>query len=123
MIRAFLERSDFIGLRRKLGSMDTRALAAAYAGLAPMERLVMFKLLAPAAALSLCRCLAPAEVYFLLCGFPLHSIAPVLDGLEGWQRASFHEGPRGLHDEMLGLLSGMTALKAQSDLPVRAASS
>ncbi|MBI5210985.1 MAG: hypothetical protein HY927_13530 [Elusimicrobia bacterium] len=105
VIRPFFERSDFIGLRRKLGAMDTDALAAAYAGLAPMERLVMFKLLAPAAALALCRRLVPAEVYFLLCGFPLQSIAPVLDGLEGWQRASFHESPRGLHDEMLSFLA------------------
>ncbi|MFA6316690.1 MAG: hypothetical protein WC943_04670 [Elusimicrobiota bacterium] len=96
-----LERRDFSGLRHALQSCGPEDLAAWLPSRAPLEKLACFKLMRHETALALFRLLPFSERYFLVCGFPLQSLAPLLSELSGLQRALFHESPPALRDMML----------------------
>ncbi|MBI5882512.1 MAG: hypothetical protein HZB91_05345 [Elusimicrobia bacterium] len=100
-LRLLLEDKDISGLRHAISSSGTEELAALFPGLAPMEKLACFKLMKYETAVAMFQRLSFSERYFLLCGFPLQSIAPLLSGLDGWQRTLFHESPPVLFDRLL----------------------
>src|SRR5688572_17995187 len=86
----------------ELGAVMARVklaeLSLAWPRLEPMEKLVLFKLLDAPRALEFYARLPFGEKYFLLCGFPLQSIAPVLDGLSPAERRRFVQLPREFYD-------------------------
>ena len=74
-----------------------------------MQKLVVFKLLDAPRALELYGTLPFREKYFLLMGFPLNSIAPVLEGLSAAQRRHFVQLPRQSYDRMFRQLISESA--------------
>ncbi|MBI5625172.1 MAG: hypothetical protein HY924_15450 [Elusimicrobia bacterium] len=100
-VRALLRAGDYSGLRRALEAGRPEDLAELLPGLAPLEKLACFKLMRPEAAAVVFSRLPFSERYFFLCGFPQQSMAPLLEGLSGWQRSLFHASPPALFDRML----------------------
>ena len=103
--RKLLQAADYARLSLALRDADLRALAGAWARFAPLEKLVLFKLLDPPRALEFYARLAFRDRYDLLCGFPLNSIAPVLEDLPPAQRRPFKQLPRECYDRMFRLLA------------------
>jgi Mg/Co/Ni transporter MgtE len=98
--RRLLEQRAYAEIRRKLAAAGTPELAAAWAELTPLQRLTLFKLLDAARALEFYEALPFADRYFLLGGFPLQAIAPVLEDLEPSARRLFVQLPRGSWERM-----------------------
>lgn len=80
---------DYAGLRAWLKSADRARLARGWARLEPLHKLVAFKLLDAASAMEFYRVLPFREKYFLLSGFPLDAIAPVLESAPAAARRQF----------------------------------
>ena len=80
--------------------------AEAWKELGPIEKLALFKLMEPRRALAFYGSLDFREKYFLLCGYELGSLAPVLEGLDPKRRLLFLEFPPGAYDRMLRSLLG-----------------
>lgn len=99
-ISELLRRRDYAAVENALQTADLGALAQEWADLAPLERLVAFKLLDAPRALDLYERLPFKDKYHLLCGFPLQSIAPVLEGLPLGERRRFVQLPREFYDRM-----------------------
>lgn len=104
-----VEARDYAGLEERLAAMKTAELAAAWPPLTAMQRLVCFKLLDAARALELYEALPFREKYELLCGFPLQSIAPVLEPLSLAERRRFVALPRDFYERMFRLLAAEQA--------------
>lgn len=100
VLEALIERKDYGGLRRALAEADRETLAEAWPRFRPLEKLVLFKLMDAPAALEFYRGLPFKERYFLLCGFPLNSIAPVLEEASPAERRLFVQLPREFYDRM-----------------------
>jgi len=100
-----LSLDDYAALEKSLAEADLAELAASWSALAPMRKLVAFKLLDAPRALELYEKLPFAERYFLLCGFPLQSIAPILEKLSPLERRLFVQLPRGFYDRMFRMLA------------------
>lgn len=109
-LRTLLRARDYAALEPELAAAALPALAKAWPALEPMEKLVAFKLLGAARALELYALLPFAERYFLLGGFPLQSIAPVLEGLGPLERRRFVQLPRDFYDQMFRRLVDDTAV-------------
>ena len=75
-------------------------LAKTWTKLPALDKLVAFKRLDAPRALEFYTLLPFNEKYFLLCGFPLQSIAPVLEGLPLGQRRRFVSLPREFYERM-----------------------
>ena len=99
-LEALLSRKDYGGLRRALGKAEREALAEVWPRFRPLERLVLFKLMDAPAALEFYRELPFKERYLLLCGFPLNSIAPILEEVGPAERRLFVQLPREFYDRM-----------------------
>lgn len=109
--RGLLEKRAYAEIRRKLAAVGTPELRAAWAGLSPLQKLTLFKLLDASRAMEFYDSLPFAERYFLLGGFPLQSIAPVLEDLEPSARRLFVQLPRGDWERMFrGLDAARKAL-------------
>lgn len=113
--RLFEEKS-YSELKKALAAMDDEPLASAWPQLGPLEKLAFFKLMDPPRALAFYGGLSFKEKYFLLCGFPLNSIAPLLEGLEAGQRRLFHQMPRDFYDRMFRQL---VSERVEMDIPLR----
>lgn len=83
-----------------MSSANLAELAIAWPKLKPLQKLTLFKLLDAPRALEFYARLPFDEKYFLLCGFPLQSIAPVLEGLSSADRRRFVQLPREFYDRM-----------------------
>lgn len=95
-----LRARDFAALEAELSLAPLDALASWWPQLSPLDKLVAFKLLDAPRALDFYTRLSFKEKYFLLCGFPLQSIAPVLEGLAPGQKRHFVQLPREFYDKM-----------------------
>lgn len=76
-----------------------------WAGLSPLHKLTVFKLLAPEAALAFFKTLGFDDRYLLFCGFEHGSIAPVTSELPPARRAVFEKLGPDAYSEMLRSLS------------------
>src|SRR5689334_5419950 len=81
-----LETKDYAGLEQLMIDADLEHLAGIWPKFKPMEKLILFKLLDAARAMEFYGMLPFKEKYYLLCGFPLNSIAPVLENLDAAER-------------------------------------
>jgi Mg/Co/Ni transporter MgtE len=95
-----LSARDFAAVDAALAAASIDELAQAWPDLLPMDQLVAFKLLDAPRGLELYSAVAFKDKYFLLCGFPLQSIAPVLEGLSPEDRRRFVQLPRDFYDKM-----------------------
>jgi len=69
-----------------------------------MSKLVLFKLMDANRAMAFYASLPMKEKYYLLCGFPLSAIAPILEDLEPSRRRVFTQLPREFYDRMFKLV-------------------
>ncbi len=99
-----LRRRDFASLKRSLARASSSTLARDWPALAPMDKLAIFKLLDEAPLLDLFANLPFEEQYFLLGGFEMGSIAPLLSGLPAKERALFRDSPRSLYGRLIKLM-------------------
>jgi Mg/Co/Ni transporter MgtE len=104
-IEALLRAKDYAALEKQLSALPLKELAAAWPRLGRLDKLVVFKLLDAPRALELYGLLPFDEKYYLLCGFPLQSIAPVLEDLALAQRRHFVQLPRESYDVMFRQLA------------------
>ncbi len=107
---------DYAGLESSLASAALADVAQLWTQLEPMQKLVCFKVMDAPRALELYDALSFNEQYFLLCGFPLQSIAPVLEGLSPMERRVFVQLPRDFYDRMFRRL---IKTRAEMDVTVR----
>lgn len=98
-IAALAESADYAALK-ELAAERREELLASWGKLKPMDKLVVFKLMSAPAALEFYERLPFREKYFLLCGFPLQSIAPVLEAAGPAGRRLFVQLPREFYDRM-----------------------
>ena len=105
LLRRLLARRSYALLRSRLAGERLEFLLAAWPGLDPMSRLVLFKLMDPLRAMEFYGALPYADRYHLFCGFPLDAIAPVLEPLEESERRLFHKMPRDYYERMFRDLS------------------
>lgn len=87
-------------LKETLADTDRSELAEAWPRFKPLDKLVLFKLLDAQTALDFYTGLPFKERYYLLCGFPLDSIAPVLEAAPAADRRLFVQLPREFYDRM-----------------------
>lgn len=99
-IESLLKSRAYVELEQELASADLSELAGVWPKFGPMSKLVLFKLLDAARALEFYSCLPLKEKYYLLCGFPLSSIAPVLEDLSPVQRRLFVSLPKESYNRM-----------------------
>ncbi len=97
-IEALTERADYAALKELAARVDRVELLEAWEKLKPMDKLVVFKLMNAPAALEFYESVSFREKYFLLCGFPLQSIAPLLEAPA--ERRLFVSLPREFYDRM-----------------------
>ena len=88
--------------------LSLAGLAKAWSAFKPMTKLALFKLMDPPRALELYGLLPFDERFFLLCAFPLASIAPILETLSPSQKTLFHQMPREYYDRMFRQLVSQT---------------
>lgn len=100
VIMELLKKRAYAQLRRELATTPRAELAAHWPSLAPLEKLTLFKLLDATAAMELYDALPFEERYFLLGGFPLQSIAPILEDLPPVERRQFVQLPRDSYERM-----------------------
>ena len=91
---------DYAELRAHLVGCDRAQLERVWAQFKPMEKLVLLKLMDAASAYQFYSGLAFREKYYLLCGFPLTAIAPILEAAGPEQRRQFVSLPREFYDRM-----------------------
>lgn len=111
-----LRAADYPALEMLLAGTELEELAGAWTGFKPMEKLVVFKLLDARRAMDLYGLVGFKEKYYLLCGFPLNSIAPVLEDLVPVRRRLFVELPRECYDRMFRQL---VSERVELTVPVR----
>jgi Mg/Co/Ni transporter MgtE len=107
---------DYAALEELLAAAPLADTAQLWTQLEPMQKLVCFKVMDAPRAFELYEAVSFNEQYFLLCGFPLQSIAPVLEGLTPIQRRVFVQLPRDFYDRMFRIL---VKTRAELDVPIR----
>lgn len=98
--KTLLKRGDYAALEKAVAGADLQKIASLWSRLAPLQKLVVFKLLDAPRAMEFYGRLPFKEKYYLLCGFPLNAIAPVLEGLAPADRRRFVQLPRPFYDRM-----------------------
>lgn len=111
--RGLTRKGDYPGLKEMLDACDLGALVSGWTELEPMEKLVYFKLLDPERAMEFFGRLDFHEKYFLLGGFDLNSIAPILEALPEQNRVLFRPLETKHYDRMLQQLA-----RGQIDVPL-----
>ena len=99
-IEALFKDARYADLETLLADMDLENLIRLWPRFKPLEKLVLFKLLDAPRAMDFYGLLSFKEKYYLLCGFPLNTIAPILEGLKPSQRRIFVQLPRKFYDRM-----------------------
>jgi hypothetical protein len=100
-IGALIKSGAYGDLRVWLAAADRPALAHDWPRLTLLHKLVAFKLMDAASALAFYQLLPYQERYFLFSGFPLNSIAPVLEDAAPSLRRLFVQLPAKFHGVML----------------------
>jgi hypothetical protein len=100
-IGALIKSGAYGDLRVWLATADRSALAQDWPRLAPLHKLIVFKLMDATSALAFYRLLAYKEKYFLFSGFPLQSIAPVIEEASASVRRLFVQLPAKFYGVML----------------------
>lgn len=95
-----LDEADYASLERRVADAEPDALAKIWPQFLPLQKLVLFKLMDAPRALDFYGRLPVREKYFLLCGFSINSIAPILETLSPMQRRHFVQLPREFYDQM-----------------------
>lgn len=103
-VSALLSAKDYPALERELARAPAAEVASLWPELGALDKLVVFKLLDAARALEVFEKLPFSERYFVFSGFPLQSIAPVLEELTPAQRRPFVQLPRDHYERMFRLL-------------------
>jgi Mg/Co/Ni transporter MgtE len=103
--RRLIADKAFLVIRRELKAIDFDVLSECWPEFTPLEKLVLFKLQTPANALDFYEGLEADEQYFLLSGFEINTIAPLLEDLPEKSRALFQKLPESYYDKMLHLLA------------------
>jgi Mg/Co/Ni transporter MgtE len=109
MIARSVRAGDFAPLRAWLARADRGELARDWPRLAPLEKLAAFKLMDAVSALQFYRSLPYRERYFLFCGLPLQSIAPLIADAPASVRRLFVQLPAKSQGAMLADLGQETA--------------
>jgi Mg/Co/Ni transporter MgtE len=105
-IETLLKDAAYAELEELVSQAELAGLAELWAQFGAMSKLVLFKLLDADRALKFYALLPMKEKYYLLCGFPMQSIAPVLETLKPAERRVFVSLPREFYDRMFrGLVS------------------
>ena len=99
-LQALLAAREYAVLEEELAQAPLAPLAKLWKTLEPLAQLTAFKLLDAPRALEFYGLLSFKEKYLLLCGFPLQSIAPSLEGLTISERRRFVQLPREFYDRM-----------------------
>ena len=100
-IGGFARAGAYGELRAWLAQADREDLARGWPRLAPLHKLIAFKLMDAVSALAFYRRLPYREKYFLFSGFPLQSIAPVIAEAPASVRRLFVQLPAKFHGLML----------------------
>jgi len=100
MFKDFLQAGNYVELKNFLGGPERSRLSSSWPGFKPLEKLILFKLMEIPQAMEFYESLSFQERYFLFCGFPLDSIAPILENLDPTQRRLFRQWPREFYDRM-----------------------
>ena len=100
LIEGLLQRADYLELEKIVADVNLKKLAEAWPNFKPLDKLVLFKLLDAPRAMDFYGSLGFKEKYYLLCGFPLSTIAPVLEKLSAAERRVFVQLPREFYDRM-----------------------
>lgn len=103
--RRLVVEKEFAALRAKLEGCDLASLAEVWTEFQPLEKLVLFKLLAAPRAFEFYEIVDFDAKYFLLSAFDLNTIAPVLEGLPVETGALFRALPAAYYDRMLHTLA------------------
>ena len=99
-LETLLKSSAYAELEQVIASADLVELAAIWPQFGAMSKLVLFKLMDAPRAIEFYESLPLKEKYYLLCGFPLSAIAPVLEGLSQAQRRLFVSLPKESYNRM-----------------------
>jgi len=100
-VGGFVQAGAYADLRAWLARADREDLARGWPRLAPLHKLIAFKLMDAVSALAFFRRLPYRERYFLFSGFPLQSIAPVIAQAPASVRRLFVQLPAKFHGLML----------------------
>lgn len=99
-IETLLKNRAYVELEQVVADAELAELAALWPQFGPMSKLVLFKLMDASRAMDFYESLPLKEKYYLLCGFPLSSIAPVLEALSPVQRRLFVCLPKESYNRM-----------------------
>jgi Mg/Co/Ni transporter MgtE len=99
-LESLLKGSAYPELEQIMAGVDLAELASIWPQFGAMSKLVLFKLIDAQRALEFYEMLPLKEKYYLLCGFPLQSIAPVLEKLSPIQRRLFVSLPKEFYNRM-----------------------
>ena len=105
-LQELLKAREVAALEAELTDAALPELVAVWMQLGALDKLVAFKLLDAPRAMELYALLPYREKYYLFCGFPLQSIAPVLEALAPRERRCFVQLPREFYDTMFRQLVG-----------------
>lgn len=99
-VLSLIRKRTYAQAKELLGRVDFRLLASEWPAFRPIEKLLAFKLMEPGRASEYFAVLPFEDKYFLYCGAPLETIAPILEDLPAPQRRLFHQLPRGFAEKM-----------------------
>ncbi|MBI3552886.1 MAG: hypothetical protein HY077_10245 [Elusimicrobia bacterium] len=99
-LESLLKDCAYAELEELVANADLGELAVIWPQFGAMSKLVLFKLMDAGRAMEFYARLPMKEKYYLLCGFSLQSIAPVLEALKPAERRVFVQLPREFYDKM-----------------------
>ena len=100
-IADLLRAKEYRRLKALLRTAQEDELAQEWFTLPPLDKLIVFKLMDAGAALDFYKSLPLKGRYFLLSGFPLNAIAPILEDASPEVRRLFVALPSGFYKVML----------------------
>ncbi len=103
-LSTMLKAQDYRRLKDRLQTAKKEDLAREWSALPPWEQLIVFKLMDAPTALDFYGERSLKEKYLLFSGFPLNSIAPVLEDASPEVRRLFVPLPAGFYKTMLAEL-------------------
>ncbi|MFH1726237.1 MAG: hypothetical protein ABII00_16635 [Elusimicrobiota bacterium] len=111
--RSLLARREYRALKDRLCARgDCERLAGVWPELEPLEKIAVFKLLAPERAMGFFGSRSFGDKYLLFSAYDVNSIAPLLEDLPDRTRALFEPLPDGSYERMLEVLEAEARLAA-----------
>ena len=108
-VRELLAQRDYVRLKARLGGLTLEDLRREWAGLEPLQKLAVFKLLGPDAAMRLFAQLGFDDKYLVFSGFEPGSVAPLTEDLSPARRSIFEKLGPDAYREMLRRLNAAAA--------------